>query len=450
MNSTSLNITLTSVTEDAYRIKSCLTEGQFDYKKAKQEASSLYQEGLKLLIAEINKKPIFKKNVLPVVCVLSDIVSLEIVQQTEALHKSLSKVYRIFIELTCFQYYSRRKSLSILKKTRNTMIENSTAMLSLLPENEIGARFEYRCAEQATKCLKVVKSALKRYSDHVLNIGESAEGASFFGVLKGSKGFLKEAKKDWVYEWYPPVLELRWLSAGIKKQADFKDIIEVRLKNFQEKGKEYTICLATIFVDLIKNKDPEVSDHVRTLAANSLANLFILKDLDRVSKISGFALKQVPGNKFIQNKAKNEDRYWNTRFLIMQSLEKLAKDKDRTHDKYIQIILPSLDEVQMASNHKLEKSKIQETFRKLKEKNTEYEETIENNEAVLAANEENQRSEIDIQIIKTNLEKYKKDKQQIENCLENMNLAEKVLEELHEEELGYLNRLISIQSLHKQ
>ncbi|WP_213105331.1 hypothetical protein [Candidatus Protochlamydia amoebophila] len=437
INSTSLQ----SVTEGAYRINSCLTEGRFDYKKAKQEASSLYQEGLKLLIAEINKKPIIKKNVFPVVCVLNDILSLEIVQHTEALHKSLSKVYRIFIEITSFQYY-HQGTLKISNKTRDAMIGNSTAMLSLLPENEIGVRFEYRCAEQATKCLKVVKSALKRYSGHLLDIGESTEGTSFFGILKGSKGFLKEAKKDWVHEWYPPVLELRWISAGIKKQADFKDIIEVRLKNFQEKGKEYTICLATIFVDLIKNKDPEVSNNVRMLAANNLANLFLCKDEDRVSKTVNTVLKILPDTKVVQNVVKNEDRYWNTRILIMQSLLKLVKD--RTLSEYIQIILPSLDEVQMATNHKLEKRKIQKILMQLENRIEEYQEIIEEDKAILEANKEEQRDEEDIQELEAKLKNDEKEKQETEIYLDKINLAEKALDELHKEEADYLNRLKTI------
>ncbi|WP_226988468.1 hypothetical protein [Candidatus Protochlamydia sp. R18] len=338
--------------------------------------------------------------------------------------------------------------MAILKKTRNAMIENSTAILSLLPENEIGARFEYRCAEQAAKCLKVVKSALKRYSGHLLDIGESAEGTSFFGVLKGSKGFLKEAKKDWVYEWYPPVLELRWLSAGIKKQRDFKDIIEVRLKNFQEKGKEYTICLATIFLDLIKNKDSEVSDNVRMLATKALANLLRCKDEDRVSKTVNTVLKILPDTKVVQNVVKNEDRYWNTRVLIMQSLLKLVKD--RTHSEYIQVILPSLDDVQMASNHKLEKRKIQEVLMKLVNRIKEYQEIIEEDNAILEANKEEQRDEEDIQELEAKLKNDEKEKQETEIYFDKINLAEKALEELHKEEADYVNRLKTIWNSYAQ
>ncbi|WP_075883638.1 hypothetical protein [Candidatus Protochlamydia sp. W-9] len=413
------NITLQSLTEKAYSIHSCLKDGQFDHVQATQGADNLYQEGVQLAIAEVNLKPIFKDIVSPVICRLNEIVSLEDTQHLASFHRSLSKVYRLFIEITWYQCLCQG-SLPTLNKTRDSIITNSRSIQSILPKKEIGARFEYRCAEQAAKCLTVAKSIGKKFPDLVLNIGESAEKASFFGIIKGFQGLIKDARNDWVHEWYLYIHELRWLSTNIKTQEDFKNIIEVRLKNFHEQGKKYTVCLATIFVDLIKNKDPKVSDHVRMSAAEGLADLFGLK-------VSIF---------------ENKKRYRKTRSLIMQSLEELAKDS--TYEKYIRKILPTLIKAADTSKHKMEKQKIRETVGKIQDRIKSVQDIIEEDEAVIEANKENQRNGEDIQKLNDKFEKDKEEKQTLENHLEKMNLAEKALEDLHQEEEEYKNRLEAI------
>ncbi|CAF22780.1 hypothetical protein [Candidatus Protochlamydia amoebophila] len=437
---------LQSITEGAYRIYGCLTDGQFNYKKAIQESNNLYQEGVQLAIAEVNTKPIIEEIVSPVVCTLNDIVSLGSTQHLVSFHQSLSKTYRIFIELTWYRCWCQG-SLPTLNETRDTIMENSKRILSVLPKKEIGARFEYRCAEQAAKCLVPVKSIWKKFCNHLLNIGESAEGVSFFGVIKGFQELNKDVKKDWLQAWYPYIHELRWLSANIKTQEDFENIIETKLEEFQEKGKKYTVCLALIFVDLIKN--PEVTENVRKLAAKGLADLFLLKDQDRLSTLTEFALEKFPQVKLFQKTVKNEDRYWKTRSLIMQSLEELSKDD--AHKDYIQDTLKSLVKVQNESIHIEEKNEIQKSLKILKEDHEEFQKAIEEDLAILAAKKgKKQRGEGDIEKLEAKLENDLEEKGNVERDLEAMHLVEKALEELHEEEQEYENRLAVIWNSYNQ
>ncbi|KIC74340.1 coiled-coil domain-containing protein [Candidatus Protochlamydia amoebophila] len=386
------DITLRSVTEGADRIHGYLKDGQFDHENATKEANDLYQKGVKLVIAEVQKNLSIKDSVFPVVKALNDIILDDKTYTLSSFHQSLSKVYRIFIELTWYQCYCQR-SWQTLNKTRDSIIENSKNIISVLPKNEISTRFEYRCAEQAAKCLKVVESFWKKSPEHILNIGESAEGTSFFGIIKGFQGFIKDARNDWVHEWYLYIHELRWLSANIKTQEDFKNIIGVRLKNFQEKGNKYTICLALIFVDLIKN--PEVTENVRKLAAKGLADLFIIREHGDIIAYLAKLLSQV---KFTEKAAIKADRYWKTRFLIMQSLEELAKDP--AYKEYIRVTADRLAN-KVHHNQRIhieEKEQIRKKLESLQGKNEEIQESIEQTQSKLTARKKDkQRSDDHIQ-----------------------------------------------------
>ncbi|WP_213105197.1 hypothetical protein [Candidatus Protochlamydia amoebophila] len=383
---------LNSLTNSAYSISSYLKDGNFKVSLAAQEANNLYQEGIKLVVSEVNKKPIIDEIVSPVVITLSEIFSSKLTQHAFILHRHLSKTYRIFIELTLHQC-SRHGSVPITNETRDDIIKNSKEILCILPKEEVGARFEYRCAEQAAKCLKVVKSFWKKSPEHILNIGEAAEGTSFFGIIKGFQGFIKDAKNDWVHEWYPYIHELQWLSANIKTKEDFKNIIGARLKNFQEKGKKYTICLALIFVDLIKN--PDVAENVRELAAKGLADLFIIREHGDIIAYLAKLLSQV---KLTEKAAIKADRYWKTRSLIMQNLEELAKDP--AYKEYIRVIADSLaNKVQHNQLiHIEEKERIQKRLELLQDENEEIQKSIEQIQSKLTARKKDkQRSDDHIQ-----------------------------------------------------
>ncbi|WP_148300672.1 hypothetical protein, partial [Candidatus Protochlamydia sp. R18] len=371
---------LISLTNSASSISSYLKGGKINFSLAEQEANKLYQEGIKLVISEVNKKPIIDEIVSPVVITLSENFSstLTLTQHVFTLHRHLSKAYRIFIELTWHQ--CSRHGVPTMNETRDDIIENSKGILRILPKEEVGARFEYRCAKQAAKCLTPVESIWKKLFEHSLSIGEAAQGISPFGIIKNGIELSKDVRKEWPAEWYFYIHDLRWLSANIRTEGDFKNIIEKKIENLQGKGKQYTICLALIFVDLIKNS--EVTNKVRELASKGLADLFVLRDRDRVSKLTKFALKKYPNFEFLQNIVKKADRYWETRSLIMQSLEELAKNAD--YEEYSNEIVGSLVKIQSETIHIEEQSTIQESLKVLKEKNKRLQEAIEEEELILA------------------------------------------------------------------
>ncbi|KIC71141.1 hypothetical protein [Candidatus Protochlamydia amoebophila] len=106
--------------------------------------------------------------------------------------------------------------------------------------------------------------------------------------------------------------------------------------------------------------------NVRELAFKGLADLFLLRDHDRVSKLAELSLKKYPNSKFFQKIVKKADRYWETRSLIMQSLEGLAENSN--YKEYINEIVDSLVKIQSETIHIEEQNEIQESLKVLEKK----------------------------------------------------------------------------------
>ncbi|KIC71414.1 hypothetical protein [Candidatus Protochlamydia amoebophila] len=245
----------------------------------------------------------------------------------------------------------------------------------------------------------------------------------------------------------------------------------------------------------------EVTKNVRELAFKGLADLFVLRDRDRVSRLTELALKKYPNSKFLQKIVKKADRYWETHSLIMQSLEELAKNSD--YKEYINEIVDSLVKIQNETIHIEEQNTIQESLKVLEEENKRLQEAIEEEELILAtkkrdkqrkrsniqtpfiahdmanlqleefeaspinlsdfmigktpimmkeienmrqhpANEEIQILNLQIHELETQLQVGKEEKEKMNYELEAMLLVEKELQQLHSEEKGYENRLKAI------
>jgi hypothetical protein len=431
-------ITLQTITERAQGIHRSFTE-RFDIEHAKQEAEQLYQEGLQLVHAEVNGKPLLKEIVSSVVFELNEVIPLGSIQHQVPLHQTFSKVYRVFIELTWYQCWRQRQQ-PVYSDYRDKIIANSNLVMTVLPEDQIGVRFEYSCAEQAAKCLTPSEKIWKKYLDHLLNLGEAAEGGSTFGIVKAFKALDTEAGKDWIQKWYLDIHPLRWISTRIRNMQDFNAMIVPELQKFKDKGGNYTLCLATIFMDLIKN--PTVEDQVKIRAAMGFVDIFLLEDQDWISQILNGMLKKIPLNP-IQKAAKREDRYLLTRTLILQSIEELVKEGNYP---YLEESIKALVTVQRKSIHADERRAIQLKLQELSREKAKFQQDIEEKEEYLESTGGENRAgeEEEIQQVKEALQEAVKEQESIEQDFRTLESIEKTYRE-EQERLARIESLLSKQ-----
>ena len=95
------------IVEQAQKMSKALTE-KYDTNSVLKNAEELYRKGTELVtLAVANRKQIFPDVVSPVVIELSDVVSLEKIQNETELHRVLSKTYRTFVEYTWYQLWNK-------------------------------------------------------------------------------------------------------------------------------------------------------------------------------------------------------------------------------------------------------------------------------------------------------------------------------------------------------
>ena len=416
-------ITLKVVTERAQAIHRALTD-EFDLDKATQEATKLYQEGIQLVHAQLNSKPLFPEIASPVLFKLDEVVPLSTLQHQFSFHKALSKAYRVFAELTWYQCGMQKRSLTVYPEAKDALIDNSKKITKNLQKDDIELKFEYGCARQAAKCLTPAGGIWAKYLDHILNIGESAESLSVFGILKGIKDIAIDAQKDWIKGWYPDIHYLRWISLGVKTQQDFEKFIAPEPAHFKQKGGKHTLCLAVVCKELIQN--PQVEEDVKKLACECLVDLCKLVDKDRKTNILNGIKKRIDA-KPINKLAKKEDRYWLTRCLILQYAEEFVKSK--SHPELTSKIIEALEAVK--TSHADEKQAIQGKLKELRGKVEENQEFIDARKAVLEPTMgEEGLSEAEAQTVRKEMDEATQENKEIETEIKVL-IA---IEELNDEE----------------
>lgn len=442
-------ITLQVVTERAQAIYKCLTD-EFDLDKASQVANQLYQEGIQLVQAQVRNKPLFPEIASSVLVVLDKSVPLPEAQHQYVFHRALSKAYRVFAELTWYQCLHQKK-LPVFTETRKALIDNSQKITETLPKEEIELLFEYRCARQAAKCLTPSESIWKKYLDHALNLGEAGESQSIFGVLKTVKDIVTDVEKDWIEGWYADVHYLRWAATQIKSEEDFKKWVSPELQHFKGKGNNHTLCLSVICMGLIQ--DPKVEKGTKKLAGECLAKLCDLVDQDRttrmLSKLEKGADKSKIAEKILdinlmQKWIQKEDRYYLTRALIMQYVEKLMESKET--QELTNAIIVALGNAQLTTTHQDEKATIAKKLKELATKKRDNDQFIKDTQDYLEPTRGEVIEESEAQKAKQEMEATKLENEEIDKTTQKITAFEKALDELNREEGKSLEKVKTLSS----
>ncbi|MGR3912017.1 MAG: hypothetical protein QRY71_01735 [Candidatus Rhabdochlamydia sp.] len=290
-----------------------LTENQEAFNKGLEK---LYQKGADLIDREVTNRSFTPMDLTQIFTQLDQTLPWGPIKLQDSIHKTLAKTYRIFLELTWYRACLERRSIS-LKMTKNLQLIVSGSA-GALPITHLSTCFEYKCFQQAAKLLRRSETLLSHYTQEPPLLE-----TSFINVTESLKNTAHKIGSVWAHSWYLPVHQLRWRAETIRSLNDFNQIIAPIQSYFQEQGYFFTLCLATVYADLIKN--PQIIDEVKVAAAKGLTHLAELRDTQFMAPLVQDIYDTTPILR-IAHLIKEKDRYFLTRSLIKELIMEL-KDK---------------------------------------------------------------------------------------------------------------------------
>lgn len=321
--------TVRLMTESAQGIYKCLTD-HFDTDQAKKKLKELYRNGIEVLQREFTRTSVLDSDVVPVMLELNKTVALETLHH-HFLHRKLCKVYRIFIEIVWIQCYLKGDEQPIWTKTRNRVREDSENILSVLPKRAVEAEFEYACAREAAKCLSPSETFWFKYIGQAAAIAAAIKEMNVSDIWTALKPLIQDYKEDWIQGWYLDIQHLRWLSAIVTTVSAFKKAVtKEEINACIEQGGHSSTGLVLVFIGIIKNPhaDPTLKDLVFH-GDQDFCGLKRMIDLEHKHSLLDYLKHPTEIFRVI---AQNPDRYWKTRTLAMQQLQRLAsKQKYRRY-----------------------------------------------------------------------------------------------------------------------
>lgn len=323
--------TIQTTTEKAQKALKVVTEG-FDEEAAKQLLTALYADGIQSIKAELQGKSLFPDTANPVMDYLSQMVSLETLQNQTDLHRALSKTYRVFVELTWYQAWHKGEEttdIPIFPATKDKAIKCSVDMIEILAKrhNAPEVEFEYRMAQEAAKLLMPSESIWAKFLESATKTVSGIATLNFEEVWEGLKSIKSEVDKEGVEEWYFDTFFMRWAFVNVHKPKDLKlpmihAILKNSVKKCMEEGREYAQGFLMCLMDILE--DPDADPQLKEIAIVGNADLpgiISLFEKDDASAIVTFCNK-IGMDLFAQK----FDRFQDARFLAQSFLKKIATD----------------------------------------------------------------------------------------------------------------------------
>jgi len=254
----------------------------------------------------------------------------EIHQNNLLLHRVLSKVYRIFVELMWFQCQLNGDGLTS-SDTKQDIFVLTHKMASILGKNEIQSKFNYLCAQEAAKHLTPPnEDIIRKYTGNLFALAESLSEQSIFSFATAFLKLAQDIDQDWARDWYKDVHFMNWIIIPLKTVpsldiAFVETILAINLgiKDLRTKNRQYTICLAHILTKFLLH--PRADQEVRKKSLEQLAILLNLKEKGLRTKVLN-AIKQHYTPQLIISIAENQDQYLKTRRFARQCLEKISRN----------------------------------------------------------------------------------------------------------------------------
>ncbi|MBS0648937.1 MAG: hypothetical protein JSS10_06925 [Verrucomicrobia bacterium] len=319
--------TVRLMTETAQDIYKCLTK-HFDTDQAKKKLRELYRNGIEILQREFTRTSLLDSDVVPIMLELNKTVALETLHH-HFLHRKLCKVYRIFIEIVWIQCYLKGDEQPIWTKTKNRIREDSENILSVLPKRAVEAEFEYACAREAAKCLSPSEAFWFKYISQAAAIAAAIKAMDISDIWIALKPLIQDYKEDWIQGWYLDIQHLRWLATIATTVSAFnKTVSKEEIKACIEQGGHCSVGIVLVFIEIIKN--PHAEPALKDLVFHGNQDFCGLKHMIDLEHKHGILDYLKHPTEILRAVARNPDRYWKTRTLAMQQLQRLAS-KQKYH-----------------------------------------------------------------------------------------------------------------------
>lgn len=311
-----------------------------------QDLDSLYRTMLRFIGENIQFPPsliqdiwIPFKNLENISCAIAN---------TNELKFAFIKTYLLYAEVAWYQlwYHAQQPKL---KSNKDIILSIKNRLLEELPKevrfkdgklvSTVDIKFYLQCIEQAAQCLNLENISIwEEYTESVKN------QRSFYEIYQ----FLfSKAKSIALETWYVSAWKLHWLSANLITLEAFKNKIEPEIKNCLEQGKEYTICLATVFMTLLKSS--KSSPELKECVFSGLKKLIYLEH--QSEWLDYLYCPEEAWNAFMGK----TDRFGETRYLVMEYLLELAHQENGAPFKKesLELLIQRSEEVNSSKNCRL-------------------------------------------------------------------------------------------------
>jgi len=272
----------------------------------------------------------------------------EMNQNNNKLHRVLSKVYRIFVELMWFQCQLNGVTPTY-SKTKQDIIQLSDKMISGLGKDEIQAKFNYRCAQEAAKHLNPpTQEIIQKYMGDLFALAGAIADNSIPAFISAFFQLAQDIDQDWARDWYKDVHCMNWMIIPLKTIPSLEiDIISTidgfkwGNKELRTKDRQYTICLAIISTKFIQH--PNADQALKHKSHELLNTLLRLKEKGLKSKmLTSIAQQTNHTPNIIITIAESQDKFFKTRRFAEQCLAKIYNNPNYSpeHNEQIGLIKP--------------------------------------------------------------------------------------------------------------
>lgn len=325
-----------------------LLKKKFDIDRAALIAKELYREGVEITAFEVKGNGSKRDYFTPVMLEIEKSVSNPDLQHHFKMHNVLSRVYRLFTDLTWYKCWTTK--IPADRQTRTQTLQVCRDRLAILPESAIKARFEYECAIEGATILEDSKGTWGKYFEVMVKAAGSAFVLSFGEVLGELGKLRKHIRDDWSASWFVDVWRVRWQSSQIQTVEDFNKTLGKELSSLKDVDPKLSLCIAMLLKDLLRS--PNLPPEVKGLAFGGLVQLLHLKH----GIVSNFA-NHVPLDA-AKKAATKLDPYEITRRLVIQYLGTLIRKE--FYMPYREGSLRALMELNIDTRYENEKRQIRE------------------------------------------------------------------------------------------
>jgi V8-like Glu-specific endopeptidase len=258
---------------------------------------------------------------------------------SDVLKLKLSKLYHVLLEINWYRYWSSLRQ-PIFQAEKNHIIQCVDNLIDRLPVElfnngkliiSTGLKFYLSSIRAAAECLSIDFRSWNEY------IKEISTPASFDKIYN----FLSSSRPISIADWYPDNWKLNWSSVNVNTLAAFQAQVEPHLQKCHEFGKEYTLRLAIVYIEILRNPFAEIP--LKDRAFEGLQELLKLKHENNWRDL-------VDNLHEIWNRITGQpNRFADTRLLTLEYLFELAtQEKGMPYqEKSREIVLNWLEEMRL-------------------------------------------------------------------------------------------------------